>query len=171
MQALGVVWAETAADLFKQRAIVSVLPEPVHFGARLLRDFWEDRAAHGGLTMGRDVPSRGLSTVLRNLGIYEPVKDGADFRFRLAGAGFLRRYGKDITGTLLSDHFKGADFERRRDNIFGVIQTGRPSLHEVRVPQDTRPALRMESIELPMFAPDHQATWVLGGLFYYDWTG
>jgi hypothetical protein len=171
MQALGVVWAETAADLFKQRAIVSALAEPIHFGSRLLFDFWEDRAAHGGLTMGRDVPSRELRSVLRNLGVYEPVNNGADFRFRLAGAGFLRRYGKDITGSLLSQHYRGAEFDRRHENLLGVIQTGRPSLHEVRVPQDTRPALRMESIELPMFAPDRQFTWVLGGLFYYDWTG
>jgi hypothetical protein len=171
MQALGVVWAETAADLFKQRAIVSALPEPAHFGSRLLFDFWEDRTAHGGLTMGRDVPSRALSTILRNLGVYEPVNHRRDFRFRLAGAGFLRRYGKDITGTLLSDHFSGVEFDRRRDNILKVIETGRPSLHEVRVPQDTRPALRMESIELPMYCPDRQTTWVLGGLFYYDWTG
>ena len=82
MQALGLVWGNldsVAANLEEVRTRIDV---PSQYGARLLLDYWRARQAEDGFVVGRDVPSRRLACVLRNLAIYEPIEDGRDFRVR-----------------------------------------------------------------------------------------
>ena len=170
MQALGVVWEDVNNPEERQTEINTPLEEPVHFGARVLRDYWEDRAAHGGLVIGKDVPSRQVASILRNLLVYEPIDAGQDFQIRLAGAAALRRFGRDVTGAKMSSLFVPPVFERRRDAINRALERGRPFMRDVRVARDGRPELRFEFIGVPALSPDRKANWLLAGIFYYDWS-
>jgi len=169
-QALGVVWADVCKPEERQTEIHTALVEPVHFGARVLRDYWQDRCAHGGLVIGKDVPSRQVASILRNLLVYEPVDDGGDFLVRLAGSAALRRFGRDVTGLKMSALFPRPVFERRRDVVNAALRTGEPFIRDVRVTRDGRPELRFEFIGVPALSPDRAAKWLLSGIFFYDWT-
>jgi len=169
-QALGVVWEDVCNPAERQTEISCQLAEPVHFGARVLRDYWEDRQAHGGLVIGKDVPSRQVASVLRNLLVYEPIDGGTDFLVRLAGAAALRRFGRDVSGLKMSTLFAPPVFERRRDVVNEALRSGRPFIRDVRVVREGRPELRFEYIGLPALSPDRAAIWLLGGIFFYDWS-
>jgi hypothetical protein len=167
MQALGLVWGEVDTPSYEPDEQSMPLAAPVHFGARLLLEYWEERAAHGGIVLGRDVPSRKLSSILRNLAVYEPLE--GDFRIRLAGAAFLRRFGRDVGGARLSELFDGRAFERRRDNLLEILRTGRPAIHDVQLPQRKRAPLHFEALALPALSPTRSTGWLLGGMFFHDW--
>jgi hypothetical protein len=168
MQALGLVWGDVDTPSYEPDEHSMPLAAPVHFGARLLFEYWEERAAHGGIVIGRDVPSRKLSSILRNLAVYEPLE--GDFRVRLAGAAFLRRFGRDVGGARLSELFDGRAFERRRDNLLEILRTGQPAIHDVQVPQRKRAPLHFEALALPALSPTRTTGWLLGGMFFHDWS-
>jgi hypothetical protein len=156
MQALGQVWGRIdpkAEDLVEKRTLIAA---PTNFGAQLLLDTWRKRAADGGFVIGRDLPSRALGSILRNLAVFEPIDNQTDFHVRIAGTGMLRRFGRDITGVRLSEVFAPQLFERRKAMIFAAIHSGRKPL-------------RFEVVVLPVLAPDRVTPWALAGLFYHDW--
>ncbi len=167
MQALGVVWDKVEQEEVEARP----LDVPVHFGARLLYDLWRDAAPRGGLIVGRDVPSRSLSPILRNLLLCEPIEERANFRVRLAGAALLRRFGRDITGETFCTVFLPAERQHRVATFRELLHTGEPVMRELTLPQGTRPPLHFEIINVPVLAADGVTPWILGGMFYYDWTG
>jgi hypothetical protein len=170
MQALGLVWRDVdalAADVHEKRTKIL---EPVHFGSRILFDNWRKRRQDGGFVVGRDVPSRALSPVLRNLVVYEPMDGGRDFKVRLAGSALIRRFDCDITGLKLSELFDRVSFECHRDAAAAVIATDTPNVLDVKLMSKGRTQLHFEALGLPVQSPDQSAVWLLGGLFYYDWT-
>jgi hypothetical protein len=169
MQALGLVWGDVrpfGREIQEQRRAIS---KPAHFGAKLLFDRWIALQAEGGFVIGRDVPCRRLTTVLRNLAIYEPVEGGKDFRVRLAGSALIRRFARDITGRTVSEIFEKGDFEFHRANLLEVSATGSPFMLEVHLVAGEKTYLHFEVLGLKVLAPDRRSVWVLGGIFYYDW--
>lgn len=170
MQALGLVWGNIdplATDLKEQRIPIEY---PVQFGARLLFDHWQALDARGGLVVGRDVPSRKLASVLRNLALFVPIDGGADFGARLAGTAYMRRFGCDITGLALPEIFDHSDLACRRAEFAEILRDRRPSLFDVKLTRGDREVLRFETLGLPVTSPDRRETWILSGLFYSDWT-
>jgi hypothetical protein len=168
MQALGLVWDAVdplTADLSETAAQIS---EPVHFGARLLFERWRELQGGDGFVVGRDVPARQLGGILRNLAVFEPLEDCRDFRVRLAGTAFLRRFGRDITGLKLSEIFQEAGLERHRANMAEVVRSGAPFAYDVKLKRGNRTVLHAEALRLPVQSADRMSTWVLSGLFYYD---
>jgi len=168
MQALGVVWDDADPRISERDEVATRLAKPVHYGSRLMFDYWTDRAADGGLVVGRDVPSRALSPIMRNLAVYEPVDGAADFQVRLAGAIYLRRHNRDITGERLSKLFAGASFERRIAALREVLGGAGPLFHDIEVPQHARAPLRFEAAALPVLAPDRETRWLLCGMFFHN---
>jgi hypothetical protein len=169
MQALGLVWGNVdprAADLHE---VVTQLPAPVHFGAKLLLERWRLRKTEGEFVVGRDIPSRVLAAILRNLALFEPLNGGEDFQARLAGTAFMRRFGRDIAGLKLSEIFEPKSFERHRARMAEIAETGTPLGFEVEMERNDRVFLHFEVLRLPVLAPDRVSTWILSGLFYYDW--
>lgn len=169
MQALGLVWDgvdSLGADAHETRVAI---PEPVHSGARLLYSHWRSRQASGGLVMNRDVPSRALASILRNLVVYEPIADCRDFRARIAGSALIRRFDCDITGLKLSELFDSGTFDMHRKMMKAVLETDTPSALDVRLAARGRTQLHFEVLCLPVHAPDRKRPWALVGLFYYDW--
>jgi hypothetical protein len=169
MQALGLVWGNldpVAANFEEIRIEVS---RPTQYGALLLLDHWRSRDTRGGFVVGRDVPSRELAPVLRNLALYEPIEDGADFRIRLAGTAFLRRFGRDITGLKLSDVYETKHLDAERENLAEVIRSRKPYIVDAKIKREERIYMRFEILRLRVLSPDRKDAWVMGGLFYSDW--
>ena len=169
MQALGLVWDTLDTLTADLSETVTRIPEPMHFGAKLLHERWCELQAGDGFVVGRDVPARQLSRILRNLGIYEPLDDCRDFRARLAGTAFLRRFGRDITGLRLSDIYAPAKLEAQHALLSETIRGVAPSVIDVRIAREERVFLHFEFLRLPVLSPDRGETWVLGGIFYSDW--
>lgn len=169
MQALGLVWGNLDPVSANLEEIRAEIPRPTQYGACLLLDHWHTREARGGFVVGRDVPARDIASILRNLALYEPIEGARDFRVRLAGAAFMRRFGRDITGLKLSQIYDAANFEGQRENLEGVIRTRAPYIVDVKVMRGKRLFLRFEGIRLSVLAPDRRETWVMGGLFSSDW--
>lgn len=168
MQALGLVWRDV--DSISPDCDEYCIPKdaPSHSGAELAHQNWRDKHANGGFVVGRDLPSRALAGVLRNLAIYEPVDDGADFRLRVAGTALVRRYGCDVTGLLLSQLYEPRAFERQQEQI-AKVQQGEPLFCDVRITRGGRLQLHYELLLLPVRSADFSQSWVLGGFFYHDW--
>ncbi len=168
MQALGLVWRDVDSISPDSDEICAYRSEPDHPGACVTFENWREKHKNGGFAVGRDLPSRALAGVLRNLAICEPVRGGADFHVRLAGTGFVRRFGCDVTGTLLSQLYDPQDFQR----CVGTLQyamRGAPSSWDVKLIRNGRTELQYESLLLPVLSPDLSRSWVLAGIFYHDW--
>jgi hypothetical protein len=170
MQALGLVWGNLDSVSANLEEIRTEIPQPTQYGARLLLDHWITREARGGFVVGRDVPSRDIASILRNLALYEPIEGGADYRIRLAGAAFMRRFGRDITGLKLSQIYDVAKLESQRESLEGVIRTKTPHIVDVRVVRGDRVFLRFEGLRLRVLSPDRKNAWVMGALFSSEWT-
>lgn len=166
MQALGLVWDDPLTP--NQSETVSPIPSPKHSGARQLFGYWRDLQESGGLVVSRDLPSRHLSGILRNLAIFEPIDRSRDFRTRLAGTAFLRRFGRDITGLKLSEIFRESRFETHRDSMAEISRTRVPQSLEAKVQRGNRTLFEFEVLRLPVFAPDCCHIWILSGLFFSD---
>jgi hypothetical protein len=169
MQALGLVWGNLDPVAQNLEEIRTEIPSPTQYGACLLLDQWRTRELRGGFVVGRDVPSRDLASILRNIGLFEPIDGAADFRVRLAGTAFMRRFGRDITGLTLSGIYGPEDFRERREALVGIIRSKKPVIVEVKVQRDTRTVMRFEGLGLRVLSPDRKDVWVMGGLFYSDW--
>jgi hypothetical protein len=169
MQALGLVWGNLDPVAQNLEEIRTEIPTPTQYGASLLLDQWRTREARGGFVVGRDVPSRDLASILRNIALYEPVDDEADFRVRLAGSAFMRRFGRDITGLLLSKIYDRQNFEDKRQALSGIIRSKNPVIVDVKILRNTRTIMRFEGLGLRVLSPDRNNVWVMGGLFYSDW--
>ena len=138
---------------------------PAHRGARLLLDHW--RTAAGGLVVGRDVPARSLSRILCALALFEPV--AADFHIRLAGSGWRRRFGRDVTGENLSAVLDAGQFAAMAECLRAVQKSGTAQSMEVRLMEMSRICLCSEMVLLPVLAPDGRTPRILAGLFFHDW--
>lgn len=169
MQALGLVWGEVDSRAPDYRERSNLIDGPAHPGAQLTLAAWQSCAEKGGFVIGRDIPSRRLSGVLRNLAIYQPLEGGKDFRVRLAGTAFYRRFGRDITGQRFSELFEPDVFEARRDALLNVLWTGRPACVDVERVQGTRAQVHFELLLLPVLAADGRTPWALSGMFFHDW--
>ncbi len=169
MQALGLVWGDVNASAAGFQEVFTVMREPSHYDARHLFEFWRDRNDEGGFVIGEHVPSRALARLMSHLVVYEPLDEGRDFRARLAGTSLLRRFGRDVSGSKLSELFEGSAFEAQRDDMRTLLRTRRPCVLEVKATIDNYPVLHFEIVALPVLAPDRETPWILSGLFYYDW--
>lgn len=165
MQALGLVWQNSSAADVEE--VHQEIPEPAQFGARLLLDHWNGNA--DGITVGRDLPSRKLACVLRNVALLEPRDGMADFHIRLAGTAFMRRFGRDVSGLKLSEVYDREHFEAHRARYARVIASRRPHVADVELRRNRRTFSRVESVCLPIWPPHRQESWILKGLFYSDW--
>jgi hypothetical protein len=170
VQALGQIWGDVDPLARDFEEVSTRLHEPVHYGARLLFSHWEEKQREGGFQLGRDLPSRALSTTLRNLMIFEPAADGSDLRVRLAGSALLRRFGRDVTGLMLFDLFAGAQFERHRSQMADMLIDGEPFFRDVARKKGRNNRLHFEVLGLPVRS-ESGAPWALTGTFYHDWVG
>jgi hypothetical protein len=161
------LFCRSTAEAEHERTYKSIT-EPSHPGTITLLDAWKRADAEGGFVVGRDVPSRSLATVLRDLILYEPVLDSLNFRVRLAGTVCIAHYGMDITGKLMSELFDAPTFEFNVRSGWNVIQTAEPRLFAAELSRLGIVLHHYEIALLPVWSPDRNDRWLLCGVFKFD---
>jgi len=167
-QALGQVWSKIPPGDFEEVAVP--LKAPVHFGARLLHNHWKERQAAGGFRLHRDLPTRELSPALRNLAVFEPVEKARDFRIRVAGSAYLRRFGYDVTGLALSEIHTEKRFACLRPMFAKMLKKKKPFGADITLRNNRRERMHFEALNLPVLSETGEI-WALAGLFHHDWVG
>jgi hypothetical protein len=148
-------------------ALITQITEPTLPGAKRFVEFWHLRQP-AGVMVGRDVPSRAIAPLLSSLIVYEPVDDGRDWRIRLAGAALLRRFGRDVTGSLISELYPQDHFLILRRRALLVMHLNLPQLDDVVIRSGERTLLHFETVHVPVYAPDGITRWDMAGYFYFD---
>lgn len=141
---------------------------PRHVHARLLLDEWRKR--ENAFVIGRDIPSRPLAPVLRNVGVLEANRDASDFHVRLAGTAWIRRYGCDVTGAMLSQLYDTETFAGRRDLLRALLSDGVPLLRDVKLMDTGGVYLHYEMVALRAIRTDRKGHCALTAIFPYDWS-
>lgn len=147
--------------------VPTVISVPAHPDAAELLAYWHACEERGGMRLGRDIPARAIARLMSKLSVLEPVGEQRDFRFRLAGSGWLRRFGRDITGQLLSELYTGASLDHYLDGLHAVLATRRPNIVDVRVTSRLLEMHHMEYVELPVANAEGDRLWVLCGAFHF----
>jgi len=150
-----------------ERAYTRVV-EPKHPQSIQLIEFWRERENAGGLVTGRDIPSKAISSILRNLILYEPVADCSDFRVRHAGTAFVGHYGVDVTGELMSELFDEDIFTFNLAKAKEVMNSDKPEIYDANLTQFGISRQHYEVVLLPVLAPDGISKWTLCGIFHFD---
>ena len=149
------------------RFVRTVLDRPNHPNAQALLEFWREHEKAGGIRMGRDIPSRALAKFLPNIIIAEPLNNWADARIRLAGTAFMERFGRDVAGELTShlyaDDPDGAALLLKLARQAAEIR--KPGMIDLRIRADEIEVFHIETVLLPIFAPDGATCWALVGAF------
>ena len=133
---------------------------------RLLRQ-WQELRGAAEMPRATAIDPVAFSYALGHLLLLETLAGGADFRYRVYGTVLVERYGKDLTGTRVSDH-PG----RFRD----LFLAGYRAVHEAHIPLFVEfvppPAVSIGSLSrliLP-FADEHGAvTRLLVGSIPGEW--
>jgi hypothetical protein len=128
--------------------------------------FWARRPPDG-LMIGRDVPSRAIARLLSHVAVYAPLPDGSDAKVHLAGSALRRRFGRDITGLMMSEVFIPEDFKVRMAAVNSVVGRGEPRLAEITHHAGDIEVLRLELLLLPVTAPNGIDRWALGFALYF----
>jgi len=143
------------------------VPTPTHPDSQNLLTVWRAREEDGGMTVGRDVPSRAIAAQLHSIMVTEPLADG-DFHIRIAGSALRRRYGQEVTALRLSDLFERPHHEPHRRHSRAVLETGKPCFLDVKEYELGQVRSHSEIAVLRIFAPDRTTHWILAGIFYFD---
>ncbi len=147
-------------------ALITQLAEPTLAKAKKLLDFWREHQPEG-IVVGKHVPSREIGPLLSSLVLYEPIDDGQDWRVRLAGAGLLRRFGRDVSGQVISELYPRDHFLILRTRAITVVQSGKPQIDEVVIRSTERTLQHFETVHLPVRAADGVTVWDMAGYFYF----
>jgi hypothetical protein len=148
-------------------ALITQIPEPTIPRACRLLDVWYTHQPEG-MIVGRHVPSRDLAPLLSSLVLYEPVNEGDDWRIRLAGAAMLRRFGRDVAGSLISNLYAHDHFNIIRARALAVVEMNRPQIDDVCIRNSARTLQHFETVHVPVYASDGITRWDMAGYFYFD---
>jgi hypothetical protein len=150
-----------------RHAYASVV-EPKHPHSMQLVQFWQSGEKADGLVVGRDIPSRAIAAVLRNLMVCEPIAEFSDFRIRHAGTAYIAHYGYDVTGKLMSELFEPDIFKHNCICAAAVIRSGRPEVLDANLTQFGISRRHYEVVQLPVWGPDKTNKWLLCGIFRFE---
>jgi hypothetical protein len=148
--------------------LATEIDPPLHPGSQQLVRYWDRcRELPGGLTIGRDLPTRTILKILDKLYLLDPIAGATDFRFRLAPSGLIRRFGTDVSGHLLSELYSGRAFEQYAQGLRQTLEFERPVSYDVRVIGAAKDVMHLERVSVPVKSRDLSRTLLLGGTFYF----
>ena len=142
------------------------IEKPSHADAAALLAYWHDCRRSGGFAMVRNVPSKTIAHLMKNLVVMEPLP--GDFKYRLVGNVLIQRLGRDVTGMLISQVFDEEPAQRLIAGAQKVIDTDAPVFQRLHVRTTFAETRRPELVLLPMTSPDAKERLVLVGVFYHD---
>jgi hypothetical protein len=140
---------------------------PTHPQAGSALAFWDARPADG-IIIGRDVPSRAIASMLSTIIVHEPINGGSNLKVRVAGTAIRRRFGRDVTGSTLSELFPTPAFPSRLKSVLTAIETNAPQFADCQFNNGSLGILHSELVILPIFAPDRVSKWGLSFVFFFN---
>jgi hypothetical protein len=143
--------------------------EPTHPSSIKLLAYWRECDARGGMRMGRDIPSRAIAPLLKDLCVAEPIGDWTDARIRLAGSSMTEYFGRDASGMLMSEINGGseADLQMMLNGARHATAKNRPGSIEHALLNEGIVVLRQEMTVVPIWSPDGNARWLVTGTFNF----
>lgn len=88
--------------------------------------YWQTRRPEGRLPSRADISPEGFKRHLPGVSLTEVIHGGARFRFRLAGTGLYRVYGREITGLSLEGAFPSRAADAWSEELQKVVATRKP---------------------------------------------
>jgi hypothetical protein len=164
---LGRIFDHSHYDLEHRMTVVQTAAHPCSIQ---LLAYWRECDARGGMRMGRDVPSRAIGSLLKDLCVAEPVDDWADARIRLAGSTMTEYFGRDVSGMLMSQTIKGgreSDFKLMMNGARYATANNKPGTIDHLLLDEGRVALRQEMTAVPIWSPEGDARWLVTGTFNF----
>ena len=144
-----------------------VLAAPTHPDAAKALAFWQARPADG-ILIGRDLPSRAIASLLSHVIVHEPINGGNDLKVRLAGTAVRRRFGRDITGSTLSELFPATSFPYRLRSVMSAIETGEPQFADCQLSNGNLDLLHSQLLIMPVLAADRVTKWAMTVVFFFN---
>lgn len=136
------------------------LAQPVLETSKRFLQFWEGRPADG-LVYLRDVPSRAIASLLKNIIIWETIDDWSDARVRLMGSGLLFRFGMDVKGRLLSQLFAADEVKQHLAMTRRAYEDNAPVMVHSHLRMGEMHVMTLEIIIIPLQSPDHKVPMVM----------
>jgi hypothetical protein len=149
---------------------MTVVQTPAHPRSIQLLAYWRECGARGGMRMGRDMPSRAIGSLLRDLCVSEPIGDWADARIRLAGSTMAEYFGRDVSGMLMSQIVgdgRENDFQLMMNGSRYATANNKPGTIEHLLLDEGRVALRQEMTAVPIWSPEGDTRWLVTGTFNF----
>lgn len=149
---------------------MEVVKEAKHPLSIKLLDYWRECDARGGMRMGRDIPSRAIAPLLKDICVAEPVGDWEDARIRLAGSAMAEYFGRDASGLLMSEIMgegRENDFQLMMNGARFATTRNKPGTVEQSLLNEDIVVLRQELTAVPIWSPDGDARWLVTGTFNF----
>jgi hypothetical protein len=148
---------------------MTVVETPTHPCSIQLLNYWRKCEAHGGMRMGRDIPSRAIGTLLKDLSVAEPIDDWADARIRLAGSSMTEYFGRDGSGMLMSQIIVGreSDWRLMMNGARYATARNKPGTIEQVLLNEGLVVQRQELTAVPIWSPEGDARWLVTGTFNF----
>ena len=150
------------------RYLTAILDKPNHPSSATLIDVWRAHEAHGGMRVGRDLPSRVLAPLLPRLALLVPIEDWKDARVRLVGTSLSVYLHGDLSGVLFNDLYGRISDSRTLLLCARRAQHARePAILDARVIAGRAEVMHCEIVMMSVLASDGQTTLSLVGSFRY----
>ena len=143
------------------------IAELTHPTAEKAMAFWNRRPADG-LVIGRDIPSRAIADLLKRIIVHEPIDSGRDLKVRLAGGAIRQRFGREITGAMLSQLFPTPELPIRLQSVMTAINEGVPQFADCVLSGGSTEMIHTELVILPVFAPNQTSKWAMTVCCFFE---
>ncbi len=125
-------------------------------------DYWASLKNGRSLPRRKDFRPAAIVRRLPTVSLIEIGRDGACFRYRLAGTGLRETFGEDLTGRCLDDVPGIRDFAGWRAVCEGVATSAAPASGFMPLQLEGRPALVQAWLRLPLADENGRVSTILG---------
>jgi hypothetical protein len=146
----------------------------LHPSSRALFRYWEKARGERSAPDRRDIDLKQIRDVVRWLCILEREPVRQSYRWRLAGTGVCRIFGRELTGDSVFrnwDRFEQQMLSGLLDQVLGTLQ---PSVSRIRAVTQSGEQLGLELTALPMLPERGFVPHIFGALVPFrepDWLG
>ena len=140
------------------------------FPRKIQLDYYQSKKPGPELLPNRqDLDFVELRPFLPYLYIAEPISGGLDWKYRLLGTRLVFRFGRDSTGIPFSEHFEEDGIAEDAISISNEVAQGqKPRFFSAQFTITETSQTALETMSLPILAPDGAAIWLFGGTFFAD---
>jgi hypothetical protein len=126
----------------------------LHPGSRALFRYWESIRGERSAPHRSDIDLRAIRGVLPWVGILERRGEDKSYRWRLAGTGICRLWGRDLTGCDLLDGWPGFERQSLLGLLDGVVDGLQPFVARFTAEPELHEPVGVEFLALPTQAKD-----------------